>query len=132
MKKISKISLITGIVLIMAMFLGSCGASAPLAGDDAVGTWEMTGAEYKDYTLTEKDLSTAMDKMPVFVINEDGTATFTFNGTDGSGTVTKGEDGKYTLKDGTDQSLNFTVEEGKLILDYTDMEMKMIFEQKSE
>ena len=132
MKKISKISLITGIVLIMAMFLGSCGASAPLAGDDAVGTWEMTGAEYKDYTLTEKDLSTAMDKMPVFVINEDGTATFTFNGTDGSGTVTKGEDGKYTLKDGTDQSLNFTVEEGKLILDYTDMEMKMIFAQKSE
>ena len=132
MKKISKISLITGIVLIMAMFLGSCGASNPLAGDDAVGTWEMTGAEYKDYTLTEKDLSTAMDKMPVFVINEDGTATFTFNGTDGSGTVTKGEDGKYTLKDGTDQSLNFTVEEGKLILDYTDMEMKMIFEQKSE
>ena len=132
MKKISKISLITGIVLIMAMFLGSCGASNPLAGDDAVGTWEMTGAEYKDYTLTEKDLSTAMSKMPVFVINEDGTATFTFNGTDGSGTVTKGEDGKYTLKDGTDQSLNFIVEEGKLILDYTDMEMKMIFEQKSE
>ena len=132
MKKISKISLIAGIVLIMAMFLGSCGASNPLAGDDAVGTWEMTGAEYKDYTLTEKDLSTAMDKMPVFVINEDGTATFTFNGTDGSGTVTKGEDGKYTLKDGTDQSLNFTVEEGKLILDYTDMEMKMIFAQKSE
>ena len=132
MKKISKISLIAGIVLIMAMFLGSCGASNPLAGDDAVGTWEMTGAEYNGYQLSAKDLSTAMDKMPVFVINEDGTATFTFNGTDGAGTVTKGDDGKYTLTDDSKQSLNFTVEEGKLILDYSDMEMKMIFEQKSE
>ena len=132
MKKISKISLIAGIVLIMAMFLGSCGASNPLAGDDAVGTWEMTGAEYNGYTLSAKDLSTAMDKMPVFVINEDGSATFTFNDQDGQGTVTKGEDGKYTLSDSSEQTMDFTVEEGKLILDYTAMNMKMIFEPKSE
>lgn len=132
MKKISKISLIAGIVLIMAMFLGSCGASNPLAGDEAVGTWEMTGAEYNGYTLTADDLKTAMDKMPVFVINEDGSATFTFNGNDGQGTVTKSEDGTYTISDSSDKTMNFTVAEEKLVLDYTDMNMKMIFEPKSE
>ena len=130
MKKMRKISFIAGIILIMAMFLTSCGGSSdPLAGDESVGTWTMTGAEYAGYELSAEDLSTAMDEMPVFVINEDGPATFTFNGTKGSGTVTKGEEGAYTLSDDSNQSRNFTVADGKLNLDYTDMNMKMIFEQ---
>lgn len=130
MKRITKISFIAGIVLIMAMFMASCGAKAPLAGDDAVGTWTMTSAEYNGYELSAEDLSTAMDQMPVFVINEDGSATFTFNGTDGAGNVAKNEDGTYTLSDDSEQTLNFTVKDGKLVLDYKDMNMKMIFEQQ--
>ncbi|MBQ0078292.1 MAG: hypothetical protein KBS66_00175 [Eubacterium sp.] len=129
MRKITKLSVVAALVLVMGMFLVSCGAEPPLAGDDAVGAWTLTGAEYAGMELTAEDLSTAMDEMPVFTINEDGSANFAFGGEDGAGTVTKNEDGTYTLSDDTDQTINFTIEDSVLKLDYTAMNMVMNFEK---
>lgn len=129
MRKITKLSVVAALVLVMSLFLASCGASPALAGDEAVGAWTLSGAQYAGMELTAEDLSTAMDEMPVFTINEDGSATFTFNGEDGAGSVAKNEDGTYTLSDDTDQTINFAIEDGVLKLDYTAMNMVMLFEK---
>ena len=131
MRRMKKFSIVACIALIMAVFLGGCGSAGPLAGDPVVGTWTMTGAEYAGITLTADDLVVAMGgEMPTFVINEDGSAVFSFNGEDGSGDVAKNDDGTYTLSDDTDTTLDFELKDNTLRLQYTEMSMVMIFEQK--
>ncbi|MDO4394202.1 MAG: lipocalin family protein [Bacillota bacterium] len=130
MRRIKKISLVAAIVFVMAVFLGGCGSSAPLAGDAAVGDWTMTSAEYAGITLSADDLKDAMGAMPVITINEDGSATVNFDGEESKGEVTKNDDGTYTLSDDTDETLNFEVKDKKLKLDYSAMDMLMVFEQK--
>lgn len=131
MRRMKKFSIVACIALIMAVFLGGCGSAGPLAGDPVVGTWTMTGAEYAGITLTSDDLVDAMGgEMPTFVINEDGSAVFSFNGEDGSGDVAKNDDGTYTLSDDTDTTLDFELKDNTLRLQYTEMSMVMIFEQK--
>ncbi|MDD7016863.1 MAG: lipocalin family protein [Firmicutes bacterium] len=131
MRRMKKFSIVACIALIMAVFLGGCGSAGPLAGDPVVGTWTMTGAEYAGITLTADDLVDAMGgEMPTFVINEDGSAVFSFNGEDGSGDVAKNDDGTYTLSDDTDTTLDFELKDNTLRLQYTEMSMVMIFEQK--
>lgn len=90
----------------------------------------MTSAEYAGLTLTAEDLSTAMEEMPTFTINEDGSAVFSFDGEDGKGDVTKNEDGTYTLSDDTDETIDFELKDNTLRLNYTAMSMVMIFEQQ--
>ncbi|MDY4959552.1 MAG: lipocalin family protein [Lentihominibacter sp.] len=131
MRRMKKFSIVACIALIMAVFLGGCGSAGPLAGDPVVGTWTMTGAEYAGITLSSDDLVDAMGgEMPTFVINEDGSAVFSFNGEDGSGDVAKNDDGTYTLSDDTDTTLDFELKDNTLRLQYTEMSMVMIFEQK--
>ena len=131
MRRMKKFSIVACVALIMAVFLGGCGSEGPLAGDPVVGTWTMTGAEYAGITLTADDLVDAMGgEMPTFVINEDGSAVFSFNGEDGSGDVAKNDDGTYTLSDDTDTTLDFELKDNTLRLQYTEMSMVMIFEQK--
>ena len=131
MRIMKKFSIVACVALIMAVFLGGCGSAGPLAGDPVVGTWTMTGAEYAGITLTADDLVDAMGgEMPTFVINEDGSAVFSFNGEDGSGDVAKNDDGTYTLSDDTDTTLDFELKDNTLRLQYTEMSMVMIFEQK--
>ena len=131
MRRMKKFSIVACIALIMAVFLGGCGSAGPLAGDPVVGTWTMTGAEYAGITLTADDLVDAMGgEMPTFVINEDGSAVFSFNGEDGSGDVAKNDDGTYTLSDDTDTTLDFELKDNTLRLQYTEMSMVMIFEKK--
>ena len=131
MRRMKKFSIVACIALMMAVFLGGCGSAGPLAGDPVVGTWTMTGAEYAGITLTSDDLVDAMGgEMPTFVINEDGSAVFSFNGEDGSGDVAKNDDGTYTLSDDTDTTLDFELKDNTLRLQYTEMSMVMIFEQK--
>ena len=131
MRRMKKFSIVACVALIMAVFLGGCGSAGPLAGDPVVGTWTMTGAEYAGITLTADDLVEAMGgEMPTFVINEDGSAVFSFNGEDGSGDVAKNDDGTYTLSDDTDTTLDFELKDNTLRLQYTEMSMVMIFEQK--
>ena len=131
MRRMKKFSIVACVTLIMAVFLGGCGSAGPLAGDPVVGTWTMTGAEYAGITLTADDLVDAMGgEMPTFVINEDGSAVFSFNGEDGSGDVAKNDDGTYTLSDDTDTTLDFELKDNTLRLQYTEMSMVMIFEQK--
>ena len=131
MRRMKKFSIVACIALMMAVFLGGCGSAGPLAGDPVVGTWTMTGAEYAGITLTADDLVDAMGgEMPTFVINEDGSAVFSFNGEDGSGDVAKNDDGTYTLSDDTDTTLDFELKDNTLRLQYTEMSMVMIFEQK--
>ena len=131
MRRMKKFSIGACVALIMAVFLGGCGSAGPLAGDPVVGTWTMTGAEYAGITLTADDLVDAMGgEMPTFVINEDGSAVFSFNGEDGSGDVAKNDDGTYTLSDDTDTTLDFELKDNTLRLQYTEMSMVMIFEQK--
>lgn len=131
MRRMKKFSIVACVALIMAVFLGGCGSAGPLAGDPVVGTWTMTGAEYAGITLTSDDLVDAMGgEMPTFVINEDGSAVFSFNGEDGSGDVAKNDDGTYTLSDDTDTTLDFELKDNTLRLQYTEMSMVMIFEQK--
>ena len=131
MRRMKKFSIVACVALIMAVFLGGCGSAGPLAGDTVVGTWTMTGAEYAGITLTADDLVDAMGgEMPTFVINEDGSAVFSFNGEDGSGDVAKNDDGTYTLSDDTDTTLDFELKDNTLRLQYTEMSMVMIFEQK--
>ena len=131
MRRMKKFSIVAWVALIMAVFLGGCGSAGPLAGDPVVGTWTMTGAEYAGITLTADDLVDAMGgEMPTFVINEDGSAVFSFNGEDGSGDVAKNDDGTYTLSDDTDTTLDFELKDNTLRLQYTEMSMVMIFEQK--
>ena len=131
MRRMKKFSIVACVDLIMAVFLGGCGSAGPLAGDPVVGTWTMTGAEYAGITLTADDLVDAMGgEMPTFVINEDGSAVFSFNGEDGSGDVAKNDDGTYTLSDDTDTTLDFELKDNTLRLQYTEMSMVMIFEQK--
>ncbi|MCI7248290.1 MAG: lipocalin family protein [Clostridiales bacterium] len=131
MRRMKKFSIVACVALIMAVFLGGCGSAGPLAGDPVVGTWTMTGAEYAGITLTADDLVDAMGgEMPTFVINEDGSAVFSFNGEDGSGDVAKNDDGTYTLSDDTDTTLDFELKDNTLRLQYTEMSMVMIFEQK--
>ena len=131
MRRMKKFSIVACVALIMAVFLGGCGSAGPLAGDPVVGTWTMTGAEYAGITLTADDLVDAMGgEMPTFVINEDGSAVFSFAGEDGSGDVTKNEDGTYTLSDDTDETIDFELKDNTLRLNYTAMSMVMIFEQQ--
>ena len=131
MRRMKKFSIVACVALIMAVFLGGCGSAGPLAGDPVVGTWTMTGAEYAGITLTADDLVDAMGgEMPTFVINEYGSAVFSFNGEDGSGDVAKNDDGTYTLSDDTDTTLDFELKDNTLRLQYTEMSMVMIFEQK--
>ena len=131
MRRMKKFSIVACVALIMAVFLGGCGSAGPLAGDPVVGTWTITGAEYAGITLTADDLVDAMGgEMPTFVINEDGSAVFSFNGEDGSGDVAKNDDGTYTLSDDTDTTLDFELKDNTLRLQYTEMSMVMIFEQK--
>ena len=131
MRRMKKFSIVACVALIMAVFLGGCGSAGPLAGDPVVGTWTMTGAEYAGITLTSDDLVDALGgEMPTFVINEDGSAVFSFNGEDGSGDVAKNDDGTYTLSDDTDTTLDFELKDNTLRLQYTEMSMVMIFEQK--
>lgn len=130
MRRMKKFSVVACIALIIAVFLGGCGSAGPLAGDPVVGTWNMTGAEYAGLTLTAEDLSSAMDEMPTFTINEDGSAVFSFDGEDGAGDVVKNEDGSYTLSDNTDSTLDFELKDNTLRLQYTEMSMVMIFEQE--
>lgn len=131
MRRMKKFSIVACVALIMAVFLGGCGSAGPLAGDPVVGTWTMTGAEYAGITLSSDDLVDAMGgEMPTFVINEDGSAVFSFNGEDGSGDVAKNDDGTYTLSDDTDTTLDFELKDNTLRLQYTEMSMVMIFEQK--
>ena len=131
MRRMKKFSIVACVALIMAVFLGGCGSAGPLACDPVVGTWTMTGAEYAGITLTADDLVDAMGgEMPTFVINEDGSAVFSFNGEDGSGDVAKNDDGTYTLSDDTDTTLDFELKDNTLRLQYTEMSMVMIFEQK--
>ena len=131
MRRMKKFSIVACVALIMAVFLGGCGSAGPLAGDPVVGTWTMTGAEYAGITLTADDLVDAMGgEMPTFVIKEDGSAVFSFNGEDGSGDVAKNDDGTYTLSDDTDTTLDFELKDNTLRLQYTEMSMVMIFEQK--
>ena len=131
MRRMKKFSIVACVALIMAVFLGGCGSAGPLAGDPVVGTWTMTGAEYAGITLTADDLVDAMGgEMPTFVINEDGSAVFSFNGEDVSGDVAKNDDGTYTLSDDTDTTLDFELKDNTLRLQYTEMSMVMIFEQK--
>lgn len=131
MRRMKKFSIVACVALIMAVFLGGCGSAGPLAGDPVVGTWTMTGAEYAGITLTADDLVDAMGgEMPTFVINEDGSAVFSFAGEDGSGDVAKNDDGTYTLSDDTDTTLDFELKDNTLRLQYTEMSMVMIFEQK--
>ena len=131
MRRMKKFSIVACVALIMAVFLGGCGSAGPLAGDPVVETWTMTGAEYAGITLTADDLVDAMGgEMPTFVINEDGSAVFSFNGEDGSGDVAKNDDGTYTLSDDTDTTLDFELKDNTLRLQYTEMSMVMIFEQK--
>lgn len=59
-----------------------------------------------------------------------GSAVFSFNGEDGSGDVAKNDDGTYTLSDDTDTTLDFELKDNTLRLQYTEMSMVMIFEQK--
>ena len=131
MRRMKKFSIVACIALIMAVFLGGCGSAGPLAGDPVVGTWTMTGAEYAGITLTADDLVDAMGgEMPTFVINEDGSAVFSFDGEDGGGDVAKNDDGTYSLSDDTDTTLDFELKDNTLRLQYTEMSMVMIFEQK--
>ena len=131
MRRMKKFSIVACVALIMAVFLGGCGSAGPLAGDPVVGTWTMTGAEYAGITLTADDLVDAMGgEMPTFVINEDGSAVFSFDGEDGKGDVTKNEDGTYTLSDDTDETIDFELKDNTLRLNYTAMSMVMIFEQQ--
>ena len=131
MRRMKKFSIVACIALMMAVFLGGCGSAGPLAGDPVVGTWTMTGAEYAGITLTADDLVDAMGgEMPTFVINEDGSAVFSFDGEDGKGDVTKNEDGTYTLSDDTDETIDFELKDNTLRLNYTAMSMVMIFEQQ--
>ena len=131
MRRMKKFSIVACVALIMAVFLGGCGSAGPLAGDPVVVTWTMTGAEYAGITLTSDDLVDAMGgEMPTFVINEDGSAVFSFNGEDGSGDVAKNDDGTYTLSYDTDTTLDFELKDNTLRLQYTEMSMVMIFEQK--
>ena len=128
MRRMKKFSIVACVALIMAVFLGGCGSAGPLAGDPVVGTWTMTGAEYAGITLTADDLVDAMGgEMPTFVINEDGSAVFSFNGEDGSGDVAKNDDGTYTLSDDTDTTLDFELKDNTLRLQYTEMSMVMIY-----
>ena len=129
MRRMKKFSIVACVALIMAVFLGGCGSAGPLAGDPVVGTWTMTGAEYAGITLTADDLVDAMGgEMPTFVINEDGSAVFSFNGEDGSGDVAKNDDGTYTLSDDTDTTLDFELKDNTLRLQYTEMSMVMIYQ----
>ena len=129
MKKFAKLSVIAVIVMMFSLCLTSCG-EPPLKGDAAVGTWTMSGAEYAGMTLSADDLKTVLNDMPVFVINEDGSATFTFQGTGGDGTVTKNENGTYTLSDDSEETVNFEIaDDGSLRLDYKAMNMIMIFKK---
>lgn len=130
MRRMKKFSIVACIALMMAVFLGGCGSAGPLAGDPAVGSWTMTSAEYAGLTLTAEDLSTAMEEMPTFTINEDGSAVFSFDGEDGKGDVTKNEDGTYTLSDDSDETIDFELKDNTLRLNYTAMSMVMIFEQQ--
>ena len=130
MRRMKKFSIVACIALMMAVFLGGCGSAGPLAGDPAVGSWTMTSAEYAGLTLTAEDLSTAMEEMPTFTINEDGSAVLSFDGEDGKGDVTKNEDGTYTLSDDTDETIDFELKDNTLRLNYTAMSMVMIFEQQ--
>lgn len=131
MRRMKKFSIVACVALIMAVFLGGCGSAGPLAGDPVVGTWTMTGAEYAGITLTADDLVDAMGgEMPTFVINEDGSAVFSFDGEDGGGDVAKNDDGTYSLSDDTDTTLDFELKDNTLRLQYTEMSMVMIFEQK--
>ena len=130
MRRMKKFSIVACIALMMAVFLGGCGSAGPLAGDPAVGSWTMTSAEYEGLTLTAEDLSTAMEEMPTFTINEDGSAVFSFDGEDGKGDVTKNEDGTYTLSDDSDETIDFELKDNTLRLNYTAMSMVMIFEQQ--
>lgn len=129
MKHLKKISVLAAVLVVVSMFLASCGGS--LKDDPAVGSWEMTEVEYSGQTLSADDLKStgAMTEMPKLTINEDGTCTFSFMDEDGQGTVAAGEDGKYDIQDDSDQTLTFEIKDGKLRLDYSEMSMVMIFEQ---
>ncbi len=129
MKHLKKISVLAAVLIVISMFMASCGAA--LKDDPAVGSWEMTEVEYQGQTLSADDLKStgAMSEMPNLTINEDGSCTFTFMESSGGGTVSVDEDGEYTLKDDSDESLTFEIKDDKLRLDYSDMNMVMVFEQ---
>lgn len=129
MKNLKKLSVLAAVLVVAAMFLTSCGGA--LKDDPAVGNWTMTEVEYAGQTLSAADLKSTgvMNEMPTMEVREDGTCTFTFMEQSGDGEVTP-KDGKYEISDDSDQTLMFEIKDGKLRLDYKQMNMVMIFENK--
>lgn len=129
MRKIKKLSVLAAVLVVISMFLASCGS--PLKNDPAVGNWEMTSVDYAGQTLSAEDLKAtgAMDEMPTFEIREDGTCTFSFMDNSGEGEVTANGDNTYELTDDSDMKLTFEISGDELELNYADMDMIMIFEK---
>ncbi len=130
MKKTGKLAALAAAFIISCLTLVSCG-EPELGGDDpAVGSWTMTGVEYMGQTLSTDDIkeSGAMDEMPTFKINEDGTCIFKLTDKESKGRITAGEDNTYEFVDDSDTSYDVNLdEEGSLRIKYDDMSMVMIF-----
>ena len=130
MKQLKKIAVLTAALVVVSMFLASCGSS--LKDDPAVGTWEMTKAEYSGQTVTidEFKASKAITEVPTLEIKEDGTCKVSMFGVEGEGTVSAGEDGTYDIQDDSDQIVTFEIKDGELRLDLEAQSAVLIFEKK--
>lgn len=129
MKRMKKLSVLAGILVIAAMMFASCGSD--FAEDPAVGNWEMTKVDYAGQTLSAEDLASTgmMDEMPTLEIRDDATCTFTFMDVSGDGEVTNNGDNTYEISDDSETTIPFTLEGEELHLDYQQMNMVMIFEK---
>ena len=130
MKHFKKIAVFAAVLVVVTMVLASCGNS--FKDDPAVGTWEMTKAEYSGQTVTVDEFksSKAITKIPTLEIKEDGPCQVSMFGVEGEGTVSAGEDGTYDMQDDSDQIVTFEIKDGELRLDLEEQSAVLIFEKK--
>lgn len=130
MNKVSRLVVAAILVVISCISLASCGDGS-LSGDPAVGEWTLSEAEYNDTTISAEQLKEFgnMDEMPTFNISENGSCSFTFGGATGEGKISAEGDGEYSVNDMSeeDSSLSLKLDGEKLKLDYTDMDMVLVF-----
>lgn len=120
MKNTKRITaLIAALLLVCAMFT-ACGDTA---GDDpVVGTWEMTkvSAAGQDMSVSDflKMAKFDEDKIPTMTFKGDNTVDVDMLGSTGSGEWEL-KDGKYHVSDTSSMTLDFTLENDVLSVEYS-------------
>lgn len=120
MKNKRKITALIATLVLVCGLMAACGSDS--SDDPVVGTWEMTkvSAAGQDMSVSEflKAANFDESEVPVITFNGDNTIDVDMLGSEGSGKWEL-QDGKYHISDDSSMTLDFTLENDVLSVEYS-------------